>query len=191
MSKKRKEKKEKKGFIKEFKEFISKGNILDLAIGVIIGGAFNAIVTTLNQKILMPIVNWVLSYVFGRKNAELVTVLPNSIKFTEEHALAGATPIVVNGVDYYSVNYISWSSLIETIINFLFIALTLFIIVKIAKYLSNKRKALEEKRKAEEAAANPVEETPAEPAAPVVTELDILKEIRDLLQKQEEQQNKK
>ena len=139
----------------------------------------------------MPIVNWVLSYVFGRKNAELVTVLPNSIKFTEEHALAGATPIVVNGVDYYSVNYISWSSLIETIINFLFIALTLFIIVKIAKYLSNKRKALEEKRKAEEAAANPVEETPAEPAAPVVTELDILKEIRDLLQKQEEQQNKK
>ncbi len=188
-----KKKKEKKGFIKEFKEFISKGNILDLAVGVIIGGAFNTIVTTLNQRVLMPIVNWVLSYVFGRDNAELVTVLPNSVKMSEVSAdvSAGVTPVVVNGVEYYSVNYISWSSFIESIINFLFIALTLFIIVKVATHLSNKRKEFEEKRKAEEEAANPVEEVPAEPVAPVVTELDILTEIRNLLLEQKEQQNKK
>ena len=49
-----------KKFFKEFKEFISKGSILDMAVGVIIGGAFSAIVTALTNQILMPIINWIL-----------------------------------------------------------------------------------------------------------------------------------
>lgn len=183
-----------KKFFHEFKEFITRGNILDMAVGVIIGGAFNTIVTTLNKNILMPIVNWALSYI--TKGSELCTVLPNYTLY-DPVAHAGATPIVVNGVSYYSVNYINWSSFIESIINFFFIALTLFIIIKVVKYASVKRKAFEEslkKKMAEEAqeeAAQTVEE--AEPAVaeaaaepePVVDPVVVLlQEIRDSLQQQ-------
>ena len=139
-----------KKFVEEFKKFITRGNVVDMAIGVIVGGAFSTIVTTMNQKILMPIVNWALSYI--SKGSELCTVLPNYIlydpvNFPEQ---TGATPIVVNGISYYSVNYINWSALIESVINFFFIALTLFIIMKVFTYLSEKRKALEEAIKSEE-----------------------------------------
>ena len=65
-----------KKFIAEFKAFISRGNIIDMAVGVIIGGAFSAIVTALTSKILMPIVNWALSHIVG--GAKLYTLLPNS-----------------------------------------------------------------------------------------------------------------
>ena len=51
------EKKEKKGFWKEFKEFITRGNILDMAVGIIVGGAFTAIVNSLCNNILKPIIN--------------------------------------------------------------------------------------------------------------------------------------
>ena len=147
----------KKGFFKEFKEFITKGNILDLAIGVIIGGAFNTIVTTLNQKVLMPVINWILSYI--TKSSELCTVLPNAVKYDPD-LHAGIDPIVVNGQAYFSVNYINWSAFIESIINFLFVALTLFIIVKVAQYSSRKRREYLEKHQQKEVEA--VEETPAE-----------------------------
>lgn len=138
-----------KKFVEEFKKFITRGNVVDMAIGVIVGGAFSTIVTTMNQKILMPIVNWALSYI--SKGSELCTVLPNytlydPVNFPEQ---TGATPIVVNGISYYSVNYINWSALIESVINFFFIALTLFIIMKVFAYLSEKRKALEETIKSE------------------------------------------
>ena len=50
-----------KKFLKEFKTFISRGNIVDMAVGVIIGSAFSAIVTALTNKIIMPFINWILS----------------------------------------------------------------------------------------------------------------------------------
>lgn len=178
-----------KKFFSEFKEFITRGNILDMAVGVIIGGAFNTIVTTLNKQVLMPIVNWALSYISG--GSELCTVLPNYELF-DPAIHEGATPIVVNGVSYYSVNYINWSSFIESIINFFFIALTLFIIVKAAKYVSRKRKEFEEnlKKKTEQAVEEAVaEKTEPEPVAepeptpdPVVV---LLQEIRDSLKQNE------
>ncbi len=175
-----------KKFFSEFKAFITRGNILDMAVGVIIGGAFNTIVTTLNKQILMPIVNWALSYITG--GSELCTVLPNNVLY--DPALhEGATPIVVNGISYYSVNYINWSAFIESIINFFFIALTLFIIIKVVKYASTKRKAFEEslKAKAKEEEAAKAEEVAAEPAPeptpdPVVV---LLQEIRDSLKQNE------
>ena len=49
-----------KKFFAEFKKFIQRGNVIDLAVGVIIGGAFSAIVTALTNNILMPVINWVL-----------------------------------------------------------------------------------------------------------------------------------
>ncbi|MCQ2564650.1 MAG: MscL family protein, partial [Clostridia bacterium] len=50
-----------KKFFKEFKEFISRGNVVDLSVAVIIGAAFSAIVTALTDKIIMPLVNWVIA----------------------------------------------------------------------------------------------------------------------------------
>lgn len=176
-----------KKFFKEFKEFITRGNILDLAVGVIIGGAFNAIVTTLNQSVLMPVVNWALSFI--SKGAELCTVLtgPGTIPMSEYTGTADVTPIVVNGVEYYSVIYINWSAFIESIINFFFVALTLFIIIKVAMTFHNKmhekkmkeeqeRLALEAEKARLEAEAKAKEPKP-------VTETDLLVEIRDLLKK--------
>ena len=54
-----------KKFFNEFKAFISRGNVMDMAVGVIIGGAFSAIVTALTNHILMPIVNWFLLIITG------------------------------------------------------------------------------------------------------------------------------
>ncbi len=173
-----------KKFFKEFKEFITRGNILDMAIGVIIGGAFNTIITTLNKNVLMPIVNWALSYITG--GSELCTVLPNNIPY-DPLLHEGATPIVVNGVSYYSVNYINWSAFIESIINFFFVALTLFIILKVAKYVAAKRKAFEEslKKKVEEEAQEQTTEPEPEPTPdPVVV---LLQEIRDSLKEKDKE----
>ena len=134
-----------KKFFSDFKAFITKGNILDMAVGVIIGGAFNTIVTTLNKQVLMPIVNWALSYISG--GGELVTVLPNNVKF-DPAIHEGVEPIILNGVQYLpNANYINWSALIESIINFFFIALTLFIIVKVFAYSAMKRAQFVEKMK--------------------------------------------
>ncbi|MGM9970471.1 MAG: MscL family protein [Anaeroplasma sp.] len=175
-----------KKFFSEFKAFITKGNILDMAVGVIIGGAFNTIVTTLNKQVLMPIVNWALSYISG--GSEFCTVLPNYTLY-DPVLHAGAVPTTVNGVDYYVVNYINWSALIESIINFLFIALTLFIIVKVAKYFSTKRAEFEAKLKSQGKQEEKIEEPAPEPVPepeptpdPVVV---LLSEIRDSLKNKE------
>ncbi|RAZ95213.1 large conductance mechanosensitive channel protein MscL, partial [Klebsiella oxytoca] len=64
-----------KKFVQEFKAFITRGNVLDMAVGVIVGGAFNTIVTTLNKHILMPVVNWALSHIPGMSSG-LYTILP-------------------------------------------------------------------------------------------------------------------
>lgn len=171
-----------KKFFSEFKAFITRGNILDMAVGVIIGGAFNTIVTTLNKQILMPIVNWALSHITD--GSGLYTILPNSrlVDMTDEAAVAAAT-LGPDGLSYSVLNYIDWSAFIESIINFIFIALTLFIIVKVANVVANKRKEFEEKlKKKETKEAEDVVEEPAPPAPdPVVV---LLEEIRDSLKKE-------
>lgn len=106
-----------KSFFAEFKKFISRGNVVDLAVGVIIGGAFSAIVTALTNQILMPLINWFLAVVTGGKGMEgAVTML---------------RPYEVDGVvDMSQSIYIDWGAFIAAIINFLLIALVLFLIVK-------------------------------------------------------------
>ena len=104
-------------FFKEFKEFISKGNILDLAVAVILGGAFSAIVTALTNKILMPIINLVLAGGGGLENAR--TTLGEVIRDD-----SGA-------IDWEKTNYIDWGAFIAAIIDFLLIAQVLFIIIKL------------------------------------------------------------
>lgn len=93
--------KEKKGFISEFKEFISKGNVLDMAVGIIIGSAFTAIVTSLVNDVIMPIVG----------------IIIGGINFS-------GLKVAVGGA---SINY---GLFIQAIINFLLIALVVFTIIK-------------------------------------------------------------
>lgn len=104
-------------FIKEFKQFISKGNVVDLAVGVIIGGAFGKIVTSLVNDILMP----------------LIGVLIGGIDFTN------LTFKVKDAVIYYGV-------FIQNIIDFLIVAFCIFLFIKIINRFNKKEEEKEEKK---------------------------------------------
>ena len=102
------DKKEKKGFFKEFGEFISRGNVLDMAVGVIIGGAFTAIVTALTNSILKPIINWILALCIGTDGLEGALTFLKRV----DDPLTGL-PILEQSI------YIDWGSFINAVINFL------------------------------------------------------------------------
>ena len=139
------------GFLKEFKEFALKGNVMDMAVGVIIGGAFGGIVGALTDDFINPLINS-----FGGAEVAGSIVLPWS-------KLASSTdPEVLATI---SLNY---GHFITQIINFLILAIVLFIIIK----SMNKLVTLGKKKKEEEAAA-----APAEPS----DEVKLLTEIKDLL----------
>ncbi len=151
-----------KKFFKEFGAFISRGNILDLAIGVIMGGAFGKIIASLVKDLLMPLIGLLI----GGNLAEMNVVLV-------EAEVDGLGNILVPAT---TLNY---GAFIQTIIDFLIIALVIFIIVKAvmkARLLAEKIKA--DRQKAEEQAA-----VAAAPAVPKPTTEQLLTEIRDLLAK--------
>ena len=107
-----------KKFFAEFKKFIARGNVVDMAVGVIIGGAFSAIVTALTNQILMPIINWILAAIIGKQGMEgAVTILSRA----EDE---------LGNLDLANSIYIDWGAFITAIINFLLIALVLFLIIK-------------------------------------------------------------
>ena len=157
------EKKEKKGFWKEFKDFITRGNVFDMAVGIIVGGAFTAIVNSLCNNILKPIINWILAAIVGTDSLTGVYTFLKTVTTTAEDG----TEII----DLASSIYIDWGTFINAIINFILIALVLFLIIKALMKVQNMRdqaKAAiaeaEEKRKADEAAKKAAAEKP-EPAA--------------------------
>lgn len=127
----------KKGFIGEFKEFISRGNVLDLAVGLIIGSAFTAIVTSLVEDLLTPIIGVILKEAGIEKFAD------------------------------WAPGGFGIGSFINAIVSFLLVSFTIFLLVKAV----NKAQELG-KRKTDE---------PEEEAAPAVTDISLLTEIRDLL----------
>ncbi len=182
-----------KKFFNEFKTFITRGNVLDMAVGVIVGGAFTAIVNALGNNILKPIINFLLALVFGKDSlSELFTFLKR---------------VEVDGVvDLTQSIYIDWGSFINAIINFIIIAFVLFCIVKTLNAVADAQKKmfvdmdtqrvaykkyrkegltrkeakaryLAELAAAEEAAKKQAEEEKANE----VTDLKLLAEIRDLL----------
>lgn len=153
----------KKGFFTEFKEFITKGNVLDMAVGVIIGNSFKAIVTALTDKILMPVITWVV----GDKSLD-------ELKYVLKEAVVDEAGEVVT-----AENAIQYGVFIQAIIDFLLVALVLFVIIKSAVTFQKKREELAKKFKKEEA----VEAEPEAPAEPSIEEknAEVLKEIRDLL----------
>ncbi len=147
-----------KKFFEDFKAFALKGNIVDMAIGVVIGGAFGKIVTSLVNDIITPLIGLLTGNV---SLAELKVVLAPAVL---DAAGEVTTPELA----------LTYGAFLQTIIDFLIIALSIFLVMRIAM---NARKKLEEMKKKEEEA--PVEEAEAE--APADTELSVLLEIKELL----------
>lgn len=141
-------------FFKEFKEFATKGNVMDLAVGVIIGGAFGKIVTSLVENILMP----VLGLVTGGVNFTDKFFLLNDSKGSNFESLAKAKEA---GAPVFA-----YGAFIQSVFDFLIIAFCIFLLVKFMNRLSRKK-----------------EEEPKKPAAPPepTTQEKLLMEIRDTL----------
>ena len=128
-----------KKFFKEFKTFITRGNVMDMAVGVIVGGAFTAIVTALSDHILKPIINWVLALILGQNSlSEVFTYLKKVEVETEVNG------VLVKTVDLSQSIYIDWGAFINAIINFILIAFVLFCIVKALNTLSDSGKNLKD-----------------------------------------------
>lgn len=124
-----------KGIIAEFKKFVMRGNIVDMAVGVIVGSSFTAIVNALSNNILKPIINYLLTLLFGANSlSEVYTFLLPPVYDAETGAIDLAQSI-----------YIDWGAFINSIINFLLVAVVLFSIVKIVNVLRERqKKVLEE-----------------------------------------------
>ena len=111
-----------KKYFQEFKKFITRGNVVDLAVGVIVGGAFTAIVTSLTNNIIRPLINWVIALIGGKQGLESVyTFLSKAYKVDE----SGATVIdIANSI------YIDWGLFLTAVIDFFIIAFVVFSLVK-------------------------------------------------------------
>ena len=122
-----------KKFFGEFKKFITRGNVVDMAVGVIVGSSFTAIVNAMSNQILKPIINYILSLIFKKDSlSELYTFLTRVDTVDE----TGATvPDLTQSI------YIDWGAFINAVINFFLIALVLFTIVKIVNRARDGRKA--------------------------------------------------
>ena len=141
---------EKKGIVSEFKAFITRGNVLDMAVGIILGGAFTAIVQSRGNDLLMPIIG----ALFGGVD---FTTLRYVIREADEAA----------GVAEAAIKY---GSFIQAIVNFLLIAIVIFLLVKGINKLHKKK---------EEPAPAPAPAAPPKPSE----EVKLLTEIRDALKK--------
>ena len=144
-----------KKIMAEFKEFINRGNVVDMAIGVIIAGAFGKITTSLVNDVFMPFIN----YLFGSRDMTALNyvIRPEIV----DEATGEVTQAAIT---------IGFGALLATIIDFILVAFVVFLVVKAI----NTAKTMAEKKKAEEPAAPPA------PPAPSKEEL-LLTEIRDLL----------
>ena len=111
-----------KKFFGEFKKFITRGNVIDMAVGVIVGSAFTAMVNALSNNILKPFINLLLAKIFGKDSlTEVYTFLQKVTTVGEDG---------IETVDLAQSIYIDWGGFINAIINFLIIAFVLFCIVK-------------------------------------------------------------
>lgn len=115
--------------LKEFKEFIARGNVMDLAVGVIIGGAFGKIVTSIVDDLLMPVIGMIIG----------------GIDFTSLSVKIGEAEV-------------KYGNFIQNVIDFLIVAFCIFIIVKIVNRISERAEALRKKIEAEEAEEKEVAE---------------------------------
>ena len=143
-----------KNFIKEFKEFAVKGNMIDMAVGIIIGGAFGKIVTSLVNDIIMPPIGWLV----GDMNFSDLSVVLRDAKLDEA------------GNEVAAAITLNYGNFIQVILDFLIVALCIFFVIKAINRLKNGVS----KKKEEEAAAPAPEPEPTK-------EEKLLTEIRDIL----------
>ena len=197
-----------KKFFADFKKFISRGNIIDMAIGVIVGNAFSAIVKAFTDKVIMPLINALLS--IGGENGLESAYTYLKVAYAEDGT-----------IDLTKSIFIDWGAFITAIINFFIIALTLFVILKVAmksrqmienfqvkvkkgKSTEDEKKVLAERgvnakdRKAYKEALvayrqEVADKKKAEEAnKPLIeTDIDVLKDIRALLKAQAEEKTTK
>ena len=121
-----------KKFFGEFKKFITRGNVVDMAVGVIVGSSFTAIVNGLSNNILKPVINWILAKIFGANSlSEIFTVLKAA--YAEDGTLDLAQSI-----------YIDWGAFINAVINFFIVAFVLFVIVKIINGIRERQNEINE-----------------------------------------------
>jgi large conductance mechanosensitive channel len=145
------------GFIAEFKQFIARGNVMDMAVGVIIGGAFGKISTSLVNDVIMP----------------AVSMLTGGVDFSNWKLVLKAASVNADGVlDPATEVAIRYGTFLATILDFLIIAFAVFCLVKFLNSLHRKKK--------QEPDVPPPPPAPPEPSA----EERLLTEIRDLLKEQ-------
>ena len=176
-------KKEKTSFLTDFKKFITRGNVLDMAVAVVVANAFNAIVTGLVKNVITPFVTYLTS---GVSINEWKWVIRPAVEATETTA----------AVTEIAVMYGLW---LQSIVDFLIIALTVFVFVRVVTNMQKKLNWREEEKKAEEAAKKKVADDAAAAAAAekaaalakreeeyyqnVKAQADLLKDIKELLEK--------
>ena len=114
-----------KKFFGEFKKFISRGNVLDMAVGVVVGSAFTAIVTAFTNGILKPFLDWLISLCFGKDSLDGILI------YLKKAYTVNELGVTTDVVDLANSIYIDIGALITAIINFILIALVVFIIVKV------------------------------------------------------------
>lgn len=146
-----------KKFLNEFKEFAMRGNVVDMAVGVIIGAAFGKIVSSLVNDIIMP----------------LIGVVTGGMNFTDYKLVVQKA--VMDGQEIIKPEVtMNWGAWVQTVVDFLIVAFCIFVMIK---FINNLRKKAERQKEAE---AEPA------PAAPEPTkEEQLLAEIRDLLKEQQ------
>ena len=128
-----------KNFFAEFKKFITRGNVMDMAVGVIVGGAFTAIVNGLSNFILKPLINYLLALILGKDTLAGIHTMLLPAYTTDE---AGAEVL-----DLANSIYIDWGSFINAIINFFLIAFVLFCIVRVFNRMRDNQKEAAAKAK--------------------------------------------
>ena len=143
-------------FFSDFKKFISKGNVIDLSVGVVIGGAFGKITSSLVADIIMPLVGLAVG---GLDVSQWKIVLKEAI-------------LNADGTEAAAEVAIKFGSTIAVIVDFIIVAFAIFCMIK---FLNNLRK------KEEEVVEEPAPEPEVEPAPPAPTSEELLAEIRDLL----------
>ena len=152
-----------KKFFSDFKAFALKGNIIDMAVGVVIGGAFGKIVSSLVADIISPLI----SLATGK-------VTLTDLKWVINPAVTDAAVNITQ-----AETALTYGNFLQSIIDFLIIAFSIFVVIRLMMKAQEKMESLTKKEKEEEKK----EEAPAEEKEEE-TELAILKEIRDLMKKE-------
>lgn len=135
-----------KKFLEEFKKFITRGNVVDMAVGVIVGSSFTAIVNGLSNFILKPIINWLLALIFGKNSLSEVFTFLTRVDKVQDVLDANGNVISTEIVpDLEQSIYIDWGSFINAVINFFLVAFVLFTLVKIINTVRDSSAALENK----------------------------------------------